>query len=176
MAHPQRVPDETLRFHDVPEARPPRTKPRVREPEAQHRRHVAQAVEEDGGIAALRRVLLRGQVLKGMKPTDEPADYKKKTAAKVEQGVNDPMMPVAWTREVKNDAGKVNRILCTTMGSATDLQNEGLRRLVVNSIYWGLDLDVPAQANVEVVGEFKPTMYGFNGFIKGMKAADHELK
>ena len=122
------------------------------------------------------KILLRGQVLKGMKPTDEPADYQKKNAAKVEQGVNDPMMPVAWTREVKNDAGKANKILCTTMGSATDLQNEGLRRLVVNSIYWGLGLDVPAKANVEIVGEFKPTMYGFGGFIKGMKPEDHELK
>ncbi len=122
------------------------------------------------------KILLRGQVLKGMKPTDEPADYKKKTAAKVEQGVNDPMMPVAWTREVKNDAGKVNKVLCTTLGSATDLQNEGTRRLVVNSLYWGLGLDVPAKANVDVVGEFKPTMYGFGSFIKGVKPADHELK
>jgi len=122
------------------------------------------------------KLLLRGQVLKGMLPTDEPADYKKKNAAKVEQGVNDPMMPVAWTREVKNDAGKVNKILCTTMGSATDLQNEGLRRLVVNSIYWGLGLDVPARANVDIVGEFKPTMYGFNGYIAGVKPEDHELK
>ena len=42
-------------------------------------------------------VSVRGQVLKGMKPTDPPADYKKRTVAKVEQGVNDPMMPVAWT-------------------------------------------------------------------------------
>jgi len=122
------------------------------------------------------KILLRGQVLKGMKPTDEPADYKKKTVAKVEQGVNDPMMPVAWTREVKNDAGKVNKILCTTMGSATDLQNEGMRRLVVNGVYWGLGLDVPAKANVEIVGEFKPTMYGFKGYIKGVKPAAHALK
>ena len=52
------------------------------------------------------KILFRGQVLKGMTPTNAPADYKKKNAAKVEQGVNDPMMPVAWTREVKNDAGR----------------------------------------------------------------------
>ena len=122
------------------------------------------------------KILLRGQVLKGMKPTDEPADYKKKTVAKVEQGVNDPMMPVAWTREVKNAAGKVNKVFCTTMGSATDLQNEGMRRLLVNSVFWGLGLDVPAKANVEIVGEFKPTMYGFGGFIKGVKPAAHALK
>ena len=122
------------------------------------------------------KILLRGQVLKGMKPTDEPADYKKKTAAKVEQGVNDPMMPVAWTREHKNESGKVNRILCTTMGAATDLENEGLRRLVVNGIYWGLGMEVSKKANVEIVGEFKPAMYGFDGFKKDSKPSDYELK
>ena len=121
-------------------------------------------------------ILLRGQVLKGMKPTDEPADYKKKTAAKVEQGVNDPMMPVAWTRLNKNDAGQANKIFCTTMGSATDLESEGLRRLLVNSVYWGLGLPVPAKANVGLVGDFKPTMYGFDGFKKDTKPGDYDLK
>ncbi|MDB5171382.1 MAG: hypothetical protein JWN51_155, partial [Phycisphaerales bacterium] len=34
-----------------------------------------------------------------------PADYKKKRSTDhAEQGVNDPMMPVAWTRINKNDA------------------------------------------------------------------------
>ena len=121
------------------------------------------------------KILLRGQVLKGMQPTDTPADYKKKNAAKVEQGVNDPMMPVAWTRAYKNEAGTVNRMLCTTMGAATDLECEGLRRLVVNGVYWGLGLDVPARANVDVVGAFKPTMFGFGGAKKHMKPSDYEL-
>ena len=129
-------------------------------------------------------ILLRGQSLKGMNPTDEPADYKKKNHAGVEQGVNDPMMPIAWTREVKNEAGKTNKVLCTTMGAATDLTNEGLRRLVVNGVYWGLGLEVPAAADVNTVGEFKPLMYGtkdgtdlndphrFNGFKRGVKPSD----
>jgi hypothetical protein len=117
------------------------------------------------------KILLRGQSLAGMKPTDPPADYKRKT-----QGINDPMMPVAWTREYKNGAGKVNRVFCTTMGAATDLENEGLRRLLVNSVYWGLGLDVPAKANVDVVGEYQPTMYGFGSFKKGTKPGDYELK
>jgi hypothetical protein len=121
-------------------------------------------------------ILVRGQVLKGMKPTDAPANYRKKTVGKVEQDVNDPMMPVAWTREHKNPAGKTNRILCTTMGSATDLQSEGLRRLVVNGVYWGLNMPVPPKANVEIVGEFTPTMYGFGTYKKGVKPSDHELK
>jgi len=87
------------------------------------------------------------------------------------------MMPVVWTREVKNEAGTTNRILATTMGSATDLQNEGLRRLLVNAAYWavGLEKKIPRQAKVDYVGEFRPTMYGFNGAKKGVKPADHEL-
>ena len=123
-------------------------------------------------------VLVLGQVLKGMKPTDAPADYRKKTSRGVEQGVNDPMQPVVWVRAHTNEAGKVNRILTTTLGSATDLQNEGLRRLLVNGAYWatGLENKIPAKANVEYVSEFKPTMYGFNGGKKGVRPADYELK
>jgi len=121
-------------------------------------------------------ILLRGEVLKGMSPSDPPAEYKKKRATdKQEQSVNDPMMPIAWTREVKQSSGKTNRILCTTMGAATDLQSEGLRRLVVNGVFWGLGMDVPERADVDYVDPFQPTMYGFKGYIKGIHAADHAL-
>jgi azurin/lysophospholipase L1-like esterase len=122
------------------------------------------------------KILLRGQVLKGMKPTDPPADYRKKPKGGAEQGVNDPMMPVAWTRIHKNEAGKENKVFCTTLGAATDLQSEGLRRIVVNAVYWGLGLDVPARADVQYVGEFKPTPYGFGGYRKGVKIEDHALQ
>jgi hypothetical protein len=123
-------------------------------------------------------ILVRGQVLKGMKPTDPPADYRKKTARGVEQGVNDPMQPIVWTRQHTNETGKVNRIVTTTLGSSTDLQSEGLRRLLVNASYWavGLEKKIPRKAKVDYVDEFNPTMYGFNGFKKGVKPADHELK
>jgi hypothetical protein len=125
------------------------------------------------------RILLLGQALKGMKPDSPPADYRRKRSTdKQEQGINDPMMPVAWTRLYKNEAGKENKILCTTMGSATDLLSEGLRRFLVNGVYWAVDLEgkIPSKANVDCVGEFQPTMYGFNSFKKGVKPADHELK
>lgn len=121
------------------------------------------------------KILLRGQVLKGMKPTDPPADYRKKTAAGTEQGVNDPMMPVAWTRVHKNEAGKENKVFCTTLGAATDLQSEGLRRLVVNAVYWAVGIEVPARADVSYVGEYQPTMYGFGGYRKGVKPETHAL-
>jgi azurin len=122
------------------------------------------------------KILVWGQVLKGMNPTDPPATYKKKRARdKQEQGVNEPMMPVAWTRLHTNEKGKTNKIFCTTMGAATDLQSEGLRRLVVNAVYWSLGLDVPQKADVAYVDDFKPTMYGFGGYRRGIKVSDHAL-
>jgi hypothetical protein len=122
------------------------------------------------------KILVRGQVLKGMTPSSPPAEYKKKRATdKQEQGINEPMMPVVWTRLHKHDSGKENKILCTTLGAATDLQNEGLRRLVVNGVYWSVGLEVPAQADVTYVDDFKPTMYGFKGARKGLKPSDHAI-
>src|SRR5262249_6113545 len=103
-----------------------------------------------------------GQVLSGMNPTDSPVEGKK----------NEPMQPVVWIRLYKNEAGRTNKILCTTMGAATDLLNEGLRRLLVNSVYWGVGLDVPAKADVALVGDYQPTMYGFDGYVKGVKPDD----
>ena len=121
-------------------------------------------------------ILVRGQILQGMTPDTPPASYKKATAAKVEQDVNTPMMPVAWLRVVKNDAGTENKILATTMGAATDLTNEGLRRLVVNGVFWGLGQEVPEKADVSIVGEYQPTMYGFKGNKVGVKPESFELK
>lgn len=121
------------------------------------------------------KILLRGQVLVGMNPGDAAADYRKKRADGVEQPVNDPMMPVAWFRELKTESGKSQRIVTTTMGAATDLTNEGLRRLVVNSVFWGLGREVPAKADVSMVGPYQPLMYGFNSFRKNVKPSSHGL-
>ena len=123
------------------------------------------------------KILVRGLVLKGMNTADEPADYKKKRSGpeKAEQGVNDPAMPGVWTRTNPGPIGKDNKVLCTTMGSATDLQNEGLRRLLVNAAYAFTGLEVPAKADVEYVDPFKPLFYGFNGGRKGLKPSDHAL-
>jgi hypothetical protein len=121
-------------------------------------------------------VLVRGVVLKELTPDSPPADHRKRRSTdKEEQGVNDPAMPVIWTRSYKNEGGTTNRILTSTMASATDLENEGLRRLVVNGVYWGLGLDVPARADVAYVDEYKPSFYGFDGFRKGLRASDFEL-
>ena len=121
-------------------------------------------------------VLVRGEVLQGLTPDSAPADYKKaRSTDKQVQGINDPKMPVVWTRLNKNDNGTQNRILTSTMGSATDFENEGLRRLLVNGVYWGLGLNVPAKADVRVVDEYVPSFYGFDGFRKGLVVSDFGL-
>jgi hypothetical protein len=121
-------------------------------------------------------ILVRGIVLKGLTADSEPADYKKpRSTDKVEQGVNDPAMPVVWTRVNKNANGTTNKVFATTMGAATDLENEGLRRLLVNAVYWGLGLDVPQKADVSYVDEYKPSFYGFDGFRKGLRPSDFAL-
>jgi hypothetical protein len=121
-------------------------------------------------------VLLRGQVLTGMGPADPPSTYvRKRHNDGLEQPINEPMMPLAWTRIRANEDGVPNRIFCTTMGAATDLTNEGLRRLVVNGVYWGLGLEVPARADVTLVDPYEPTMYGFGGFRRGLRPADYAL-
>lgn len=121
-------------------------------------------------------ILVRGIVLKALTSGSEPADYRKpRSTDKVEQGINDPPMPIAWTRMNRNPNGTANRIFTTTMGAATDLENEGLRRLIVNAVYWGLGLDVPQTADVMYVDEYKPSFYGFGGFRKGLRPSDFDL-
>ena len=55
-------------------------------------------------------------------------------------------------------------------------RGEDLRRLFVNACYDLTGQKVPAMADVTPVGEFKPQMFGFNKFTKGVKVASHELK
>ena len=112
------------------------------------------------------KVLVYGQVIEGMKPSDKPVEGKK----------NDPMMPMIWVRDYKAESGKVCRTLTSTIGAAVDLESEGLRRLFVNACYWMTGLDVPQKADVTYVGEFKPTFFGFNKARKGVKPVEHELK
>jgi hypothetical protein len=122
------------------------------------------------------KILLRGLVLKGMNATDAPADHvKKRVSDKQDQGVNSPAMPIAWTRLYRNEAGAQNKIFTTTTGAATDLENEGLRRLVINAVFWGLGLDVPAQADVRYVDPYSPRKYGFRGYRYQLTPSDYAL-
>lgn len=89
---------------------------------------------------------------------------------------NQPMQPIAWTRQHENSAGKTNRILCTTMGAASDLVDKNLRRLVANGIYWGLGIAIPTRMDVSIPGAFEPSGYGFKSYRKGQRPADFVVK
>lgn len=112
--------------------------------------------------------IVLGQVLEGMEPTDKPAPGKQ----------NDPMMPVAWTKTYEGKDGKKGRVFTTTMGAATDLSTDGTRRMVINGVYWALGLEdqIPAEGtNVTIVGEYKPTKFGFGEYVKGVKPSAHKM-
>jgi len=116
------------------------------------------------GITHLRdddTILLRGQVLAGMRPTSPLNEVKS-------------LMPLVWTRDYTWDNGKTCRSLTSTIGAAVDLENEDLRRMFVNACYWLTGLDVPEKADVTYTGEYRPTYFGFNAFKKGVKVADHK--
>jgi len=114
------------------------------------------------------KVLLHGQVLEGMSPTDKPVAGKK----------NDPMMPLVWIRDYTGAKGKTSRVIGSTIGAATDLESEGLRRLLVHACYWGVGLEdrIAPRSNVDYVGEYNPTPFGSGKFKKGVKPSDHALK
>ncbi|MBS1714571.1 MAG: ThuA domain-containing protein [Armatimonadetes bacterium] len=119
-------------------------------------------------------VLLRGQVLSGMDRTDPPAKGRKKDASGQERDLNSPMMPVAWIRNVANEWGTSNRVIVTTMGAATDLQDEGFRRFSVNAVFWALGLDrkLTGKEDVGTVGDYRPSRFGFGGYVKGIRPRD----
>ncbi|MHC5002055.1 MAG: ThuA domain-containing protein [Planctomycetota bacterium] len=115
------------------------------------------------------RPIVLGQVLAGMAPDDEPVAGPK----------NDPMMPIGWTRTYAGDGDRRGRVFTTTLGAATDLVAEGTRRMLVNAVYWALDLErhIPTTGtDVGLVGTFQPTDFGFGGHRRGVRPRDHAME
>jgi len=56
-----------------------------------------------------------------------------------------------------------------------DLKSEGLRRLLVNAAYWcmGMEDKIPPRADVETVGPYEPSYFGFGAFRKGLRPKDY---
>jgi hypothetical protein len=118
------------------------------------------------------KILMRGQVLSGMTEMGGAATGRKRRLNGTEQDLNDPMMPIVWTREVRNNLGKTNRVLTCTMGTAAEFQELNFRRLLVNACYWTLGFEIPENNKAAIVGEYRAGDYGFNGYVKGVKPAD----
>jgi hypothetical protein len=114
-------------------------------------------------------VLVYGQVLAGMEPDSPPVEGPK----------NDPMMPVSWIKEYSSPDGRTTgQAVCSTFFSSKELENEGIRRLLVNSAYFltGLADAIRPDLDVSLAGDYQPSMYGFQRgdywVEKGLKPAD----
>ncbi len=112
----------------------------------------------DGAFPADCTALLLGQPLINLEP-DAPANDKKEP------------LPIAWTKTWTGNNGKTSRIFHFTMGSARDFQSAGVRRVTVNAVYWGLDLEskIRPDSSVEIVGPYAPLKSGFNYEKLGVK-------
>ena len=102
------------------------------------------------------QTLILGQVLAGMKPTDPP----------VGGGKNNPLMPIAWTKSyrVPGPQSSSGKVFTTTMGSSNDFLSEGLRRLIVQGIFWvcGIEKSIPSKGlQVDLVPPYEPSDFGF---------------
>jgi hypothetical protein len=108
--------------------------------------------------------LVLGNVLKGLNPSDPPVNNPK----------NNPKMPILWTKSYCVDNGKTGLAVTSTIGAGTDFLSEGVRRLLINSCYWLLQMPdkITHDLPVDFVGEYKPLDFGFNIFRKGITATN----
>lgn len=74
---------------------------------------------------------------------------------------NQPMMPVAWIKSYQVPNGQTGKVFASTLGASTDLLNDGVRRMYVNSILWITDQEVQADGSIDFVGPFDPTPFSF---------------
>ncbi len=107
------------------------------------------------------KVLLHGIPTKGMDAVS-PINWEKS------------LMPLAWTKDYQIDGGKKGKAFTTTMGASVDFQSEDLRRLIVNAVFYNLNMadKISEDMKVDFVGDYEPTMFGFDTFRKGMRVED----
>jgi len=104
----------------------------------------------DGKVPADCTLLLTGQPMKSLKRNAAPNEEKE-------------ALPIAWTKKWVGNTGLTSPIFHFTMGSAKDFENEGVRRLTINGLYWGLGLaeKIDPNRSVDIVGDYKPLEDGF---------------
>lgn len=112
---------------------------------------VYRTYKEGTSLPAGCTALVWGQPLKGRKHDDEPNP-------KLEP------LPVAWFKTWKNSGGKSARVFQSTMGSGDDFESAGLRRMIINAAYWGMEMEaaISPTRSVDIVGSYKPLESGFN--------------
>ena len=103
-------------------------------------------------------ILTMAQPLNGMTPSS-PDDVTK------------PPMPSEWTRTYRSASGKVGRVFTSLYGASEDLLNDGYRRMLVNATFWALGMEtaIKPDLNVALIGPYKPSTFGNNGYIASIK-------
>jgi hypothetical protein len=104
----------------------------------------------DGVVPEDCTALLMGQPMQSHDPAAPPNEKK-------------APVPIAWTKKWTGNQGKASPIFHFTMGSAQDFANEGVRRVTINGLYWGLGMadQIKPDSNVSIIGEYKPLKDGF---------------
>lgn len=124
--------------------------------------------------------IVLGQVIKRAGPElDDPFFGMRPTDKEVNVSKSEPAMPIAWTKMYQLPGGKQGRAFTTTMGAATDIVNEGVRRMIFNGMYWAIGLEEkipPGGTRVDLVGEFNPTVYGFGTFNPNLRVSDLDMQ
>ncbi len=71
-------------------------------------------------------------------------------------------MPWAWFKTYTAPSGKQGQSFCTTAGASVDWLEEDIRRLMINAALYltGHEKEIPAKANVDFIGSYKPTPFG----------------
>ena len=106
-------------------------------------------------------ILGRNQVLDSMKPDGKPLS-------------NKPPSPSIWIRTYKSASGKEGRVFCSTQGASEDIVSEGVRRCIINGVFWCMRLETNIKADMDVsfVGPYQPTTFKFGGGAKQVKPTD----
>lgn len=113
--------------------------------------------------------------LYGLRPTDTVV-AKVNPAAKEPYDPNQPLMPIAWLKKYQLPEGQSGIAFTSTIGAATDLLNEGVRRLLINAAFYLVGQDVPERVDVALDGGYQPSAYAFKSdsfwMAKQLKISD----
>lgn len=100
------------------------------------------------------------------------------TRASAEPDLTLPIVPIAWTRTYTSQAtGNTSRVFYTSWGLGEDFQDESVRRLVVNGVYWalGMENEIPEASDVAFVDPFDPAPRGVGNHKTGLRPADFAI-
>lgn len=107
--------------------------------------------DEERGIPADCTTLILGQPLESLARESNP-------------NTNKQPLPIGWVKTWVGNHDHESKIFHFTMGSAEDFEDEGVRRVVINSVYWGLNMSdlISPNRSVDPTTPYRPMKAGFN--------------